>query len=444
MQQRIRRSMIGMVLIVGIMLGLPLSLIAWWWTDDNAHQDLDLRLKHIATELIRLEGPGGALDPSAVSSSRLGVFIPDRGMLRVTHHTPGVAGSDQAGPVTTTTLGSPVSGREFTDSIDLGDAGNVELAIPLSSVRRDQWAGVGIVVVVVIASVGAGTVVATVTARRLAEPLTQVADRASAMAQGDFRSEWPEYGIPELDRVSRAMRAANTEIATRLDREAGIVGEVSHQLRSRLTAIQLRLDELALHDDDNVVAEAEAAAGQVDRLSRELDEMVVASRASGDTPPTAVDVAAMVDTLVDDFQPAFAAAKRELRHARRVGPTVAWSTHPSRLREAVSVLLDNALHHGSGTCTVAIDGLESSGMLRVRVADQGSGIPDELVDKIFRRGFTSGVSSGSGVGLSLARALVEADGGRLELTSRRPPVFSIVVPAVAPLEPVRRDRVPHR
>jgi len=93
---------------------------------------------------------------------------------------------------------------------------------------------------------------------------------------------------------------------------------------------------------------------------------------------------------------------------------------------------------------VSLDALATAGMLRLQVTDQGPGVPDDLVDKIFRRGFTGGVSTGTGVGLSLARALVEADGGRLELTSRRPPVFAIVVPAAAPTEPVKRDRAPHR
>ncbi len=437
--------MIGMLLIVGVMLGVPLSVIAWWWIADNAHQDLDLRLKHIASELIQMEGPGGELDPAALTSSRLGLLMPDGGQLRITHHVPARAQSGAAPAMITTRLGTPVDGREFVDSIDLGAAGTVELAIPASQVRRDQAGGVVIVVAVVLASVGAGVVVATVTARRLADPLTRVADRASAMARGDFRSEWPEYGIPELDRVSRALGAANTEIAMRLDREGGIVGEVSHQLRSRLTAIQLRLDELALHADQNVVAEAEAAASQVDRLTRELDEMVVASRTSEATPASAVDIGPMVVTLVADFAPAFAAAGRRVQIVARTSePAIVWTAQPSRLREALAVLLDNALHHGRGRATVIVDALESAEMLRLQITDEGPGVPDDLVDKIFRRGFTGGVSTGTGVGLSLARALVEADGGRLELTSRHPVEFSIVVPAVAPTTALRRGRVPHR
>ena len=109
--------MIGMLLIVGVMLGVPLSVIAWWWIADNAHQDLDLRLKHIAGELIQMEGPGGELDPAALTSSRLGLLMPDGGQLRITHHVPARAQSGAAPAMITTRLGTPVDGREFVDSI---------------------------------------------------------------------------------------------------------------------------------------------------------------------------------------------------------------------------------------------------------------------------------------------------------------------------------------
>ena len=262
--------------------------------------------------------------------------------------------------------------------------------------------------------------------------------------RADFRSEWPEYGIPELDRVSRALGAANTEIAMRLDREGGIVGEVSHQLRSRLTAIQLRLDELALHADQNVVAEAEAAASQVDRLTRELDEMVVASRTSEATPASAVDIGPMVVTLVADFAPAFAAAGRRVQIVARLraGHRVDRSAQPAaggaRGAAGQRAAPRSRPGHRDRRC-VGVCG-------DAAVADhrRRAWVPDDLVDKIFRRGFTGGVSTGTGVGLSLARALVETDGGRLELTSRHPVEFSIVVPAVAPTTALRRGRVPHR
>ncbi|SKZ72757.1 integral membrane sensor signal transduction histidine kinase [Mycobacteroides abscessus subsp. abscessus] len=200
------------------------------------------------------------------------------------------------------------------------------------------------------------------------------------------------------------------------------------------------------------MSEAEAALGQVDRLAAELDELVAASR---DEPaqPGSVDVSSLIMTLVSDFDSAFTAEGRTLSVSFS-GDAVARSAGPGRLREAVSVLVDNALQHGSGECRISVSDLKGD-MLRITVADEGTGVADDVATDIFRRGFSGG--AGNGVGLSLARALVEADGGRLELTSRRPPVFAIVVPAAtdrdddAPKDAnaatrvgSRRDRVPHR
>lgn len=441
MRRRILYTMIAMLMAVGVLLGVPLSVIAWWWVADNSHQDLDDRLKAISDQFIRADGPDGTLNPELLDTQSLRALLPADGQIVLTY-------SDVGGVTREKTAGSPIEGRTMSDSIGLGDAGTLVLQIPQSNVRDDQLAAVGIVTIVVASSLAAGTVVAAVTAGRIADPLIDLAARSAAMARGDFRSEWKTYGIGELDRVSRALGDANTEIALRLERESEIVGDVSHQLRSRLTAIQLRLDELSMHPDAAVVIEADAALDQVARLSTELDEMVAASR-NDPGEPQAIDVADLITTLARDFDSAFAAQGRVLTTAFATG-TEALSARPGRLREAVSVLVDNALQHGGGECRIEVGDLHGD-LLRITVADDGAGVPDELAQEIFRRGFTGG--SGNGVGLSLARALVEADGGRLELSRRRPAVFSIVVPSAGgrttddgPSGPpsIRRDRVPHR
>lgn len=439
--------MIAMLLAVGAALGIPLSVIAWWWVADNAHQGLDSRLKSISDQLIRTSESGEAiLDPQVLSSPALRALIPEGGNLTISYVRADGRPAQQR-------VGDPIDGAVMSDSIRLGDAGTLVLQIPRTEVRNDQLVAVGIVTIVVASSLAAGTLVAAVTAGRIADPVGDLADRAAAMARGDFRSAWPTYGISELDRMSRALGEANTEIAVRLEREGEIVGDVSHQLRSRLTAIQLRLDELSMHEDPAVVDEAEAGLDQVERLSAELDEMVAASR---DTPgePQAIDVTELVTTLAGDFSAAFTAAGRTLTTSFD-GAGEALSARPGRLREAVSVLVDNALQHGGGQCRIDVDDLTGD-MIRITVADDGTGVADDLTQLIFRRGFSAG--SGNGVGLSLARALVEADGGRLELAHRRPAVFTIVVPSAARLQarepgapgaaepsaPIKRDRVPHR
>ncbi|MCH5643643.1 HAMP domain-containing sensor histidine kinase [Gordonia sp. ABSL49_1] len=448
MRRRILNTMLAMLLAVGALLGIPLSVVAWWWVADNAHQSLDARLKVISDQLIRAEGPDGRVPPDVLTGEDVAVLLPPDGRLTLRY-------PDATGIERTTTTGSQIDGKTMADSIGLGDAGTLALEIPLDQVRDDQLAAVGIVAIVVAGSIVAGTVVAAVTAGRIADPLTDLAARAGAMARGDFRSDWKMYGIAELDRVSRALGDANAEIALRLEREGEIVGDVSHQLRSRLTAIQLRLDELSMHSDPAVVNEAEAALSQVERLSSELDEMVAAARDDRGAPHV-TDVRDMLTTLVGDFRSAFDAAHRELSVTFH-GTAQALSARPGRLREAVSVLVDNSLQHGRGECRITVGELPRANMLRITVADDGEGVPDSAAEHIFRRGYSAGRADGvggNGVGLSLARALVEADGGRLELTVRRPPEFAIVVPSgtdgddppgpTPPLTGIRRDRVPHR
>ncbi|WP_253659351.1 sensor histidine kinase [Williamsia maris] len=416
MRRRILLSMIAMVVGIGLLLGLPLMFTAWWWVDDLAHQDLDQRLKRVSSELIDQE-VAGREGPASIDSAPFRLLLPANGRLELQY--PAAPGETDR-----TEIGSPIGDSTVSESVSLGDAGAITMEIPLSQVRSNQWTAVGVVALVLTMSVAAGTAVAAFTAKRLADPLEELAERASSMAQGDFHSAWKAHGIVELDRVSSALEVANREIALRLEREGEIVGEVSHQLRSRLTAIQLRLDELSLHDDANVVTEAEAAHEQVERLNRELDELISVSRDSAVVPKGPIPVQSAIDPLVRDFTDSFAQEGRSLA-VTYAGDTTAWST-PSRLREAVSVLIDNALRHGDGDTLVDVAELSGAGMLRVSVSDEGSGVPDELVPHIFRRGYSTGGSSG--VGLSLARALIEADGGRLDLAARRPATFTIVVP----------------
>ena len=118
--------------------------------------------------------------------------------------------------------------------------------------RTEQVQVTLVVVLLIVLSVGTGAVVATVTARRLAEPLRDVADRAARLGAGDFRRTPDRHGIPELDRVSDVLDTSAGALAELVQRERNLVGDVSHQLRSRLTALQLRLDELTTHPDPDV------------------------------------------------------------------------------------------------------------------------------------------------------------------------------------------------
>jgi signal transduction histidine kinase len=271
--------------------------------------------------------------------------------------------------------------------------------------------------------VGTGAVVATVTARRLAEPLSDVADRAARLGAGDFRSAPNRHGIPELDRVSDVLDTSAAALSELVQRERELVGDVSHQLRSRLTALQLRLDELATHPDPSARREAIAALEQTEKLTAVLDELLDSARAARAAGAELQDLRQGLSAVADEWRPALKAAGRSLKF--RVPDGLLARVTPTRIREAVGALVDNAIQHGGGTVTLSARSAENS--IAVEVSDSGAGVPEELVPHVFDRGVS--VGSSTGLGLALARALVEADGGRLELSRARPAMFTIFLPA---------------
>ncbi len=320
-------------------------------------------------------------------------------------------------------VGDDVGPDPVAESLPFGAGESVTLAQPRSTMRTEQVQVTLVVLLLVVLSAGTGAVVATVTARRLAEPLLDVADRAARLGAGDFRSAPHRHGIPELDRVSDVLDASAAALAELVQRERVLVGDVSHQMRSRLTALQLRLDELANHPDPSARREALAALEQAERLSGVLDELLQAARAARAAGAEPMDLRAGLTAVADEWRPALRAAGRPFKV--RVPDGLLARVTPARIREAVGALVDNALSHGGGTVTLSARAAEHS--LIIEVSDTGPGVPEELVAHVFDRGVS--VGSSTGLGLALARALVEADGGRLELSRARPPTFTIFLPA---------------
>ncbi|NGP03964.1 HAMP domain-containing histidine kinase [Rhodococcus sp. 14C212] len=416
MRRRILFAVLAGSLLVALLLGVPLAYTAWLFVEDTARSDLQDRLDRMSAEIIAQEGADGLVD-GGLDTSSLRLVVPDGGRLLVVYPTP----EDAAARLD---IGAAAVPNPLVESLSMGTSGSLRLEAPSEDMRLLQRQVLVGVTLLVLLSMAVGAVVAVVTARRLADPLRDVAARARRLADGDFRPDPRRHGIPELDRVSDVLDAATVEIAGRLQREHALVGDVSHQLRSRLTAVRLRLDELSTHSDPAVVEEAEEAMRQVDRLTTAIDELVRASRNSGSELRTEVSVVGELAGVIADWRGPYKEAGRELLLSG--DPSLRSRVTGSRLREAVAVLVDNALMHGGGTCTVSVRRVSTHGggsTVCVEVIDEGDGVSDELAPHIFDRGF-SGTGS-TGVGLALARALTEADGGRLELQRRRPALFAL-------------------
>lgn len=444
MRRRILRSTLLVVAATALLLGLPLLLLTRALVEDITRADLVARLDRVAVAVVEQQSADGRL-AAPLSTASIALAVPEGARLDVTYR-------DADGALVTEAVGADGVGAgrvrdPIQESVELGGGERLVLRIPGADVRTAQLQAMTVVALVVALSVAGGAVVATVTARRLAGPLQEVAQRAAQLGAGDFRPVPRRHGVVELDRVSDVLDSSAGELAELVQRERQLVGDLSHQLRSRLTAVRLRLDELAEHDDPAVVEEAAAGMAQVDRLTEAVAAMVRDSRQvrTGATPP--VEAISVVTEVVAEWLPVFSQAGRTLRLLRLPETArTAWArATPSRLREAVAVLVENALVHGGGAVTVTVTltpARDPAGAptVMVEVADGGAGVAAELVAHVFERG-VSGANS-SGVGLALARALAETDGGRLELRRARPALFTLFLAAAA--GPPRAPELPAR
>jgi signal transduction histidine kinase len=407
---RILQSTLIAVAITGLVLGGPLAFASWRLVE---HATRAYLLARLAQVVVRLDDQNSTatLDPSAGLGS-IARELPPGGQLVVDSPLSGHA-----------VIGADPGPGAVSESLALGQRGTVRLAVPGGGMRADQLKAVGLVTLLVGLSVGIGAAIATVTARQLAGPLEDGADRATRLGMGDYRPAPARHGIPELDRVAELLDSSAAALAELVARERDLVGDVSHQLRSRLTALLLRLDELATHPDPDTAAEAEAALEQAERLGAVLDDLLRATEEARAATAEPVKLAELLREVVADWKPQADADRRPLR--LRVADELVARVTPGRLREALGVLIDNALRHGAGVVTLSArwTGVGPDRMVVVEVSDGGEGVPEDLAAHVFDRGI-SGASS-TGVGLALARALVEADGGRLELSSARPARFAV-------------------
>lgn len=256
-------------------------------------------------------------------------------------------------------------------------------------------------------------------AKKVAAPLAELADQAERLGAGDTRQVAIHSGIEEVDRVSRALTTSARQLMESLSSERDFASDASHQLRTPLTALLMRLEEISLTDDlDDAHDEALIAIEQVERLTDTVDQLLSRSRQVGNTTPGRVSLDSVLAALQREWQPPFGAQHRAIHIAGERGMHVA--TTVVALSQILTTLIENSLIHGAGT--VKIDARRSGPSVVVEVSDEGPGIDPTLAPHIFERAVST---KSTGIGLSLARDLAESHGGRLELVQSHPVLFAL-------------------
>lgn len=407
MRRRLVRSTLAVVVVAVVLLGVPLAVAGVLLQRESAQLAMSAATATLTRVVERSSDEGRPLTAQAVADAvgqryHASVVLP--GGLVV-----------EAGP--------PPSGSAFaTAHTSWGATVLVRQARPAAStgVVRVLLLVAGAALVAVAAAVAVGLT----QARRLSAPLDALVEAAHRLGSGGPRLAYQRVGIDELDRVGDVLSTSAGRIADMLAAERRLAAEASHQLRTPLTALTLRLEEIAATDDLDVAREeARIAATQVERLTSVVERLLATARRGSASTAAALEVDDVLDQQAKEWRPAFDAAGRVLVVEGMPGLHVLATR--GTLAQVLAALIENSLTHGGGTVWVRTR--VSSGSVVVEVADEGPGVPENLGASVLERSVSGG--RGTGLGLALARDLVEADGGRLELVSSRPATFALFLPS---------------
>lgn len=245
--------------------------------------------------------------------------------------------------------------------------------------------------------------------RRIARPLHELTVATRSFGRGENGPPLNASGPEDVRDLTAAFNGLRLRVGGMLDEKDRMLGAIGHDLRTPLAALRVRIESV---EDDTDRARM---ADTIDEMSRTLDDILSLARVGRPSEPaTEVDLAALVDAVVEDFRDL--GAPVEMADT----PRVVRNLRPALMRRAVRNLIENAVKYGGAAeVSIASDPLA----VRIVVADRGPGIPEDKLAQVFES-FTrldesrNRESGGVGLGLALARGIVQEAGGEIEMHNR--------------------------
>ncbi|WP_184979126.1 HAMP domain-containing histidine kinase [Sphaerisporangium rubeum] len=411
MRRRLLSSTLVVAAIAVLLLGVPLGLVVTRLIDDEAAQQLRAQATLLLSQVEYASIEDRPIDPDELQrqypARYVQIFIRDRPTV--------VVGAE------------PPPDRQMTEETQSESGVFVRITRDRAHVERNIRGWLMLIVALAGLALAVAVSLAVVQSRRLALPLLDLARIAERLGSGDARPSRHRYGIPELDRVAEVLDRSATRISELLSREREFATDASHQLRTPLTGLTMRLEEIVAAATQPAIVreEGEAAIVQAERLTKVIDELLAAARRQRHAQTEAIDLDEVLGQQITEWEPAFRRSRRELVLAGDRGLHA--MVTKGGLSQVLATLLENSLEHGDGPVTITTGSSDRS--IVIEVADCGPGIPEHLRTRVFERNVSG--AGGTGLGLTLARALTASDGGRLELVRARPAVFALFLrPAV--------------
>jgi signal transduction histidine kinase len=329
-----------------------------------------------------------------------------------------LAGNFESGERESRTLGEPLVYVALP--VRSGDSvlGAVRLAYPASEIDHRVVSRLWTLAVAVVVSLAAALVVAVAVAATIARPLRRLRTATDSLAAGDLASRAStDSGPPEVRALATSFDTMAGRIEHMVAAQRAFAGDASHQLRTPLTALRLRIEQAAaLVEEDPPAARRrlEAAAGELDRLARLTDGLLTLARADAEASVVTVDLAATARDRADEWRPlADEGGVSLVVDAPASAPVLAVG---GAVEQIVDNYVDNALDVAPAGSTLRISVVPDRTGVALHVVDEGPGLSDEQRARAFDRFWQAGSGhEGTGLGLAIINRLATASGAQVEL-----------------------------
>jgi signal transduction histidine kinase len=326
----------------------------------------------------------------------------------------------------TLTVGLAVAfGLSLLPTVRLQLVGLAFLAVvlPLGAVLLSGWVMFHMgddvkILAVAAASASAAVIAALLLARSIATGIDRLRDSSATLAAGDLGARAPERGPSELAELARAFNEMAEDLARIFDARRELVAWASHDLRTPIASLQAMLEAI----EDGIAGPERylpAMHEQVRILARLVDDLFELARIDAGALTLELrnaELAGLIESCVRGLEAE--AHARQVRMEARIENGARVRCEPEKVERVLYNLLTNALHHTPSDGSVAVLVSPRPDEVEVTVEDTGHGISPEAASKMFDRFWredrarTSG-EAGAGLGLAIARGLVEAHGGRI-------------------------------
>lgn len=287
------------------------------------------------------------------------------------------------------------------------------------------------------AAIGLGLV--QVLARGMTSPLREMANAARRMADGDWSQRVTDTSADEVGELARAFNDMAAQLAA-VDRvRRDLVANVSHELRTPISALQARLENLVDGVEEADPELLRSMLEQTERLGRLVTQLLDLSRLESGVVPLrreVVDAASILDAV--------SAEARLHSPGRRIDVTVEppelqMSVDPDRMHQVLANLMSNALRFGPTERPVRLAARSTDEGVELSVTDEGPGIADDEANQVFERFYRADAArpvgaGGAGLGLSIARWIVDLHSGHICARPNEPSGCSMVVRLPTPDE----------